>query len=128
MNDSMNDQPIDFTPLDPTRETARFDAVAGAISRDAMQARAYRAATRYDVFAQLTRWSRPALIAAAVVVAAAAASLMRSRNAAPARISVASGTDVLGIPQPLMELLRSSRTPSLTQIDQALASVDGAGR
>ena len=128
MNDSMNDQPIDFSPLDPTRDTARFDAVAGAISRNAMQARAYRAATRYDVFAQLTSWSRPALIAAAVVLAVAAALLVRSRNGAPARTTVASATDVLGIPQPLMELLGSSRTPTLTQIDQALASVGGAGR
>jgi hypothetical protein len=41
---------------------------------------------------------------------------------------VASATDVLGIPRSVMDLLQSPRTPSLAQIDQALAQADGAGR
>jgi hypothetical protein len=128
MNDSMDDRPIDFSPLDPTTVAVRFDAVTSGIVRDAMESRARRALAPRDVFAQIASWTRPALIAAAVVLTVSIPPLVRARREAPTRASVASATDVLGIPRSLMDLLQSSRTPSLLQIDQALASADGTGR
>ena len=121
-DDSLHDNPIDWSPLDPARDAARFTAITGAIARDAMSARARRRRAAPDLVAELAGWARPALIAAAIVLAVAIPTLARiGRTGSPAS-SVASATDVMGIPHELMDLLRSPRTPSLMQIDAALAS------
>lgn len=127
MNDDSNDKagdPIDLSPLDPTR-TARFDEIASAITRDATAARARRRSTPPDLVAELAGWTRPALVAAAVVLAVAIPMLARSHQRPQGWVAqfsaVASATDVMGIPQPLIELIRSPETPSLAQIHDALA-------
>jgi hypothetical protein len=125
-DDPMNDQPIDFSSLDPTRDSARLEALAGAIARDAMAARAHRSTRSSDFLSELTAWTRPALAAAAIVLAVAISMLVITR--APATRAVANATDVLGIPPELMDLVHSPRTPSLTQIDEALASAGRAGQ
>jgi hypothetical protein len=123
MNDgSLHDDPIDFSPLDPARDAARFRAVTGAIAQDAMSARARRRAAPADLVVALSGWARPALLAAAIVLAVAIPTLVRVGRPASASPSAASATDVMGIPRQLMDLLRSPRTPSLMQIDAALAS------
>jgi len=125
-DDSMNDRPIDFSLLDPTRDTVRLDEIAQTIARDAMIARAQRSARPTDLLSVLAGWMRPALAAAAIVLAVAISTLVMSRM--PSTRSVASATDVLGIPRELMDLVHSARTPSLTQIDEALASAGRAGQ
>jgi hypothetical protein len=129
MNDDSNDNekqgdPIDLSPLDPTR-SARFDAIASGITRDAMAARANRGTAPPDLLAELARWARPALAAAAVVLAVAISTLARLHRRPQgwvAKLSpAASAMDVMGIPKPLVELMRSPETPSLTQINEALA-------
>lgn len=127
-DDSMNNQPIDLSSLDPMRDAARFDAVANAIAHDAMAARAGRPAQAADLLSELAGWARPALAAAAIVLAVAVSTLAVTRVRSPAARSVASATDVLGIPRELMDLVHSQRTPSLMQIDQALASADRFGQ
>ena len=121
-DDSLHGDPIDFSLLDPVRDAARFRAITGAIAHDAMKARARRRAAAPDIVAELTAWARPALVAAAIVLAVAIPTLARIGRPAAASPSVASATDVMGIPRQLMDLLRSPRTPSLMQIDAALAS------
>jgi hypothetical protein len=123
----MDNDPLDLSALDPTRDAAHFRALTSAIARDAMQGRARRLASPRDILGELAAWARPTLAAAAVVLVVAASVLVRSRSAVPAR-PVASATDVLGIPQPLMDLMHSTRPPTIVQISQALASVDGAGQ
>jgi hypothetical protein len=126
MNDeSMHDDPIDLSPLDPASDAARFRAVTGAIARDAMSARARRRAAPPDLVAELASWARPALLAAAIVLAVAIPTLARIGRPGAPTSTVASATDVLGIPRELMDLLRSPRTPSLMQIDAALARAGG---
>lgn len=122
-DNSMNDDPIDFTALDPTRNATRFNAVTGSIARDAMRARAVRAGAPLDVLSELSRWTTPALLAAALVIAVAISTLARVRLGSPRQTMAVSATDIMGIPPQLMDLVHSPRTPSLTQIDQALASV-----
>jgi hypothetical protein len=128
MNDDSIDNanlgdPIDLSPLDPTR-SARFDAIASAITRDATAARARRRSVPPDLVAELAGWTRPALVAAAVVLAIAIPTLARSHRRPQGWVaqfsSVASATDVMGIPQPLVELIRSAEIPSLAQIHDAL--------
>jgi len=123
-DDSKQGDPIDLSPLDPTR-SSRFDAIASGITRDAMAARARRGAAPPDLLAALAAWTRPALVAAAVVLAVAIPVLARSRQRPRGWVAqmsgVASAMDVMGIPQPLVELMHSAETPSLTQINEALA-------
>src|SRR5215475_2469938 len=120
MNDDSNDNekqgdPIDLSPLDPTR-SARFDAIASAITQSAMAARARRGAAPPDLLSELAAWTRPALVAAAVVLAVAIPVLARSHQRPRGWVAqmsgVASPMDVMGIPQPLVELMRSPATPS----------------
>jgi|SRR5215831_2526542 len=122
-DDSKQGDPIDLSPLDPTR-SSRFDAIASGITRDAMAARARRGAAPPDLLAALAAWTRPALVAAAVVLAVAIPMLARSHQRPQGWVaqmsSAASAMDVMGIPQPLVELMRSPETPSLTQINEAL--------
>jgi hypothetical protein len=125
-DDSMNNRPIDFSSLDPTRDSARLNEIARTIARDAMTARAQRSTRRTDLLSELAGWMRPALAAAAIVLAVAISALVLSRVPSPR--SIASATDVLGIPRELMDLVHSPRTPSLTQIDEALASTGRAGQ
>jgi hypothetical protein len=125
-DDPMTDLPIDLSSLDPTRDRARLDALARAISQDAMAARARRSSRPTDLLSELAGWMRPALAAAAIVLTAAVSTLAVTRR--PATRSVASAADVLGIPRELMDLLHSTRTPSLMQIDEALASAGRVGQ
>jgi hypothetical protein len=121
-DDSVHDDPIDLSPLDPTRDAARFTALASSIARDAMLARMRKAAQPPDLLAELTAWWRPALAAAAIVLGVALPMLGRALVAPTKPPAIASATDVLGIPRELMDLLASPRMPSLFQIDNALAS------
>ena len=125
-DDSMDNHPIDFSSLDPTRDAARLGDLARTIARDAMAARVQRSVRSTDLLSELAGWMRPALAAAAIVLAVAISTLVVSR--VPSTRSVASATDVLGIPRELMDLVHSPRTPSLTQIDEALASAGRAGQ
>jgi len=122
-DDSKQGDPIDLSPLDPTR-SARFDAIASAIAQDAMTARTSRRAAAPDLLAELAAWTRPALAAAAVVLAVAIPTLARLHQRPQGWVaqisSVASAMDVMGIPEPLVELMRSPETPSLVQINDAL--------
>ena len=127
-DDPMTDHPIDFTSLDPTRDSARLDAVARAIGRDAMIARANRFSRQGDLLSELGVWTRPALAAAAIVLAVAISTLAIGRAPVVSGRAVASATDILGIPRELMDLVHSTRTPSLAQIDEALASAGRVGQ
>lgn len=125
-DDSMNDDSLDLSSLDATRDNARFDAITASIARDAMIARRARRAAPPDLLAGLVAWSRPALAAAAIVLGVALPTLAYSRHAAATR--AASADEVIGIPRELTELLRSSQTPSLVQIHDALTAADGGVR
>ena len=119
----MNDERIDLSSLDPTREP-RFSAVAGSIARDAMAARAARAGVGSDVLGSIAAWMRPALLAAGIILAIAIPALARLR-APIAPVERASAMDVLGIPRELTELLHSTEAPTLAELHDALATNSG---
>jgi hypothetical protein len=59
----MNDKPIDFTSLDPSRNARRWDARIEFIASQAVA----RRGRRWTVTGQLVLWSRPMLAVAASV-------------------------------------------------------------
>ncbi len=119
----MNDEPINLSLLDPTRKP-RFNAMAGAIARDAMAARAARPSSGADMLGSIAAWMRPALLAAGIVLAIAIPALARLR-APRVPVERVSAMEVLGIPRELTDLLRSSQTPTLAELHDALATTSG---
>ena len=119
----MNDERIDFSSIDPTRDR-HFADIAGTIARDALAARATATAQRSDFAASLLSWMRPALLAAAIVLAVAIPALGRiGATRVPPR--PVSATEIMGIPRALTDLLHSSTAPTITELHDALASADG---
>jgi hypothetical protein len=128
----MNDDRLNLDALDPTRDAA-FEQRVSAIAADAMRARRVRSASaRSDVFAELAAWMRPALAAAVLIAIVSAAALVReARLASPdaATPRGASAAEILGIPQSLIALTRSSEPASVTQLAAAVGLSDqGGGR
>jgi hypothetical protein len=116
-DDARHELPVDLRALDPARDLARFDALVGAITVDAMAARG-AAAEQAGVFAALAGWSRPALGAASLVLAVSLPTLWRaSAHTAPATLP---RTDTMGIPRELALILHSSRPPTIAELHEAV--------
>ncbi|HXT14229.1 MAG TPA: hypothetical protein VN706_01280 [Gemmatimonadaceae bacterium] len=112
----MTEEPIDFTPLDPTRDRDRFEATLGAIHREVLAAR-HRSETSFG--AHIAALAAPALIAVALVLAVAVPSIVRSRSSAAAA-RVAATPNALGIPPRLAALMRRPDAVSIAALDEAL--------
>ena len=110
----MTEEPLDFSPLDPTLGPAFDDRVA-AIVREA------RVGGPPAVADYLSRWTRPALAAAAVIAVVSAIPLSR-RTQPPAGGTTA---EILGVPPGLVAIARSSQPPGVTDLAEALG-VEGA--
>jgi hypothetical protein len=74
----MMDDPLDFTPLDPSVDPVRWEAVADAIRLRAAPELARRTETG-DVLGIIGYWARPMLAAAMVVVGISLAALATFR-------------------------------------------------
>jgi hypothetical protein len=107
----MNEEPLDLSPLDPTRDPAFEDRIAAIVA----EARVGKAPAVTDY---LSRWTRPALAAAAVIAVIGAIPLLR-RNPPPAG---GGGTtaEILGVPPGLVAIARSAQAPGVTDLAEAL--------
>lgn len=110
MNDFEHGDMTDLSPLDPLRDTARFDTTVRAIVRDGFDARGEA------LFSVLGGWMRPALAAAAVIIALSLPVALRARPPRPA----VSTAELLGVPQALIDLTVRTRQPSLLELSTAL--------
>jgi acyl-CoA reductase-like NAD-dependent aldehyde dehydrogenase len=115
---------FDLSALDPSRDSA-FEARVTRVASDAMDAREQlRAAARAEpsgIVSALTSWTRPTVLAAGILLAIALGILVRTQGAAP--VAPVSSSDALGLPGPLLDILHSTRQPSLVELDVALAAV-----
>ena len=124
MNDDLDSNPVDLSPLDPTRDSVRFDAIASGLARDAMRELtsnrdiATQDEEGGDVFDRLARWWPRTLVAAGLVLAVSIPGLLRSTD----KITQVSAMDVLGLSPELSTVLRSRQTPSLSELRAALAN------
>ena len=117
----MNDDPLNFDPLDPTRDES-FGERVRSIAVDAMAARRAVRAKRPTLMRELGAWLHPALVGAGLVAAACAAAIVNEsrRGAPPALARGAPAAVILGIPAPLIALARSAEEPSVSQLVAAL--------
>ena len=113
----MNEEPLDLSPLDPTRSPAFDDRVESIV-------RAVRIGAPLAVVEHLSRWTRPALVAAAVIVVFAGVPLIRG-NRSPVGGTTA---EILGVPPGLVAIARSAQPPGVTDLAEALGVEADHGR
>ncbi len=113
----MSEDPLDFSPLDPTRGPAFDDRVA-VIVREA------RVGAVPTVVDYLSRWTRPALAAAAVIALVSGIPLLR-QHAPPVGGTTA---EILGVPPGLVAIARSTQVPGVTDLAEALGVEASHGR
>ena len=110
----MNDRPIDFSSLDPTRDSAEFHRLSHDLADEAMSARRI---PQVDLVSELARWTRPALAAAVVIAAGAAFVLVSaSRSTSVPEPPV----DALGVPQAIVEWAHDNYQPSPVEVVSVL--------
>jgi len=118
----MTDDPIDLTPLDPTRNPGAFATMTHALAREAMRAR--RRST-VDAIGDLARWTRPGL-AAALVIATAAAFVLGAVGAPRASAPLPDrNTDIAGIPSAVVEWTHTNHRPSPVEVVRVLGQHPG---
>jgi len=113
----MSEEPLDLSPLDPTRGAAFDDRVA-AIIREA------RVGASPAVVDYLSRWTRPALAAAAVIAVLSGIPLFRRDG------TLGGGTtaEILGVPPGLVAIARSAQAPGVVDLAEALGVEATHGR
>jgi hypothetical protein len=109
----MSEEPLDLSPLDPTRGAA-FDNRVAAIIREA------RVGAPVTVVDYLSRWTRPALAAAVL----SGIPLLR-QDAPPVGGTTA---EILGVPPGLVAIARSTQAPGVTDLAEALGVEASHGR
>lgn len=116
----MTDDRLDLRPLDPTRDSARYERAIGRImDRAALPLSARRART--TAMGQITTWWRPMLALAAALSLAAVGVLTQVQPAAAVtEASDASVAEALGIPTALATWLDAAETPTAAQVFSAL--------
>jgi len=112
----MSEEPLDLSPLDPTRGAA-FDGRVAAIIREARIGAP-------AVVDYLSRWTRPALAAAAVLAVLSGIPLVHRDR------TLAGGTtaEILGVPPGLVAIARSAQAPGVVDLAEALDVEANHGR
>ncbi len=111
----MTDDRIDFSPLDPTRDTERFDGIVRTIMEVTGPGLAARR-SRASVFGQVGLWWRPLLAAAAITGIVALAALARLEDSAQTAAAPTGLAEALGVPEPIAEWVRSDQVPTPAEL------------
>ena len=132
-----DNQPINFSPLDPTRDVAPFDREIAALISEAAAARernTERVAVGDEFIAQVAGWLRPALTFTVPIAAIAALALFTVRPHAAPQVASADWTvaDAVGIPSKIAEWSDGTASPPplelLSEINRAGAPRTAQGR
>ncbi|MEE9197545.1 MAG: hypothetical protein V3U45_05330 [bacterium] len=107
---------IDFSPLDPTTDEARFDEIVGGIVARAAGELSLRRA-RSTTIVQLARWRRPMLAAAALMAVISATILSQVGGQEAATFSQTDGVaEALGVPGLIAEWIETDELPSTADL------------
>jgi acyl-CoA reductase-like NAD-dependent aldehyde dehydrogenase len=105
----MTDDPINLTPLDPTADAARFDALVRGITARAEPILEARRA-RLTSVGQISAWRRPVLLLAAAIALVAGVTLLQPRQTSTR--SETTLADAIGMPSSVASWIRTGTTPS----------------
>lgn len=105
----MNDEPIDFSPLDPSRDARRWQARIDGIVAETMRARQ----RRLGLMSQLLSFAKPALAIAAALALVSWAGAMQYRSQPSVRASAHPATN-------LLEWAANDQVPSANEVFESL--------
>lgn len=119
----MNEERLDLSPLDPTRDSAAWEDRIQAILKEAAPELARRAAGASPIIS-ISEWLRPTLAAAAALAIISLATLY---NATPGTDLMIGGDESaqplaenLSLPMPVEQWLEEERSPTVTELMLAL--------
>ncbi len=110
----MNDDRLDFGPLDPLRDPERMERALRSIAVRAAPLLAARRTPR-TAFQQVARWRRPMLAAAVVIMIASLSALLRFGGSS-AESATPTVAEVVGVPTTVAGWVRSDRLPTPGEI------------
>jgi hypothetical protein len=110
----MDNDRIDLSPLDPSRDRARFESAIQSIQAAAAPELTSRR-ERSSPLAQLLQLRRPMLAAASVAAIVSAGVLMKVRIPEPAA-STDGVAEALGVPSVLALGVQQERVPTLSEL------------
>ena len=117
----MDDNRIDLSSLDPTRDQARFDRLVGSIMGEAASELEARKGAR-NTLTLLVSWKRPMLAAAGLVAVVSCGILWRVQ--APEQIAEEIGVaEAFGIPSLLAEGIRANDMPTTFELFEAFQEI-----
>ena len=117
----MDDDRIDFSSLDPTRDQNRFDQLVGSIMEQAADELANRTATSNPLM-QLVNWKRPMLAAAAVIAMVSVGVLLQVES--PEVEEDTTGiAEAIGVPSLLAQGIRNNDMPTTAELFEAFQEI-----
>jgi hypothetical protein len=119
----MDDDRVDLSPLDPTRNADRFARAVGRIMAGAAPALVRRRA-RVTPIGAVARWWRPTLALAAALTLAAVGVLVEVQDTTATTEPQSAGVaEALGIPTAMAPWLTAEGPPTAAQVFQAFQEV-----
>ena len=113
----MNDDRIDFSALDPTRDQAHFDRLVDSVMARAADELATRRASSSPLM-QLVQWRRPMLAAAAVIAMVSVGILLQVQS--PELVEDSTGVaEAIGMPSLLAQGIRNNEIPTTAELFEA---------
>ena len=110
----MDDDRIDFSALDPTRDQAHFDSLVNSIMERAADQLAERRASNSPIL-QLVQWRRPMLAAAAVIAMVSGGVLLQVRGSEVVEESTGIA-EAIGVPDLLAQGIRNNELPTTAEL------------
>lgn len=116
----MDDDRIDFSSLDPTRDLDRFDRLVGSIMEQSGDELAHRRATSNPLM-QLVNWKRPMLAAAAVIAMVSVGVLFGVEGSSGVEYAEESTgiAEAIGVPTLLAQGIRNNDMPTTAELFEA---------
>ncbi len=115
----MSEERIDFEPLDPTTDPARFDELVRAIG-DRAAGELVRRQARWTAIGQIARWQRPLLAAATITALISGAVLWQTRRGESSKETATEVAEALGLPGAVATWVQGEGTPTIGQLLVAL--------
>jgi hypothetical protein len=111
----MNDDRIDFSAVDPTKDDAHFEALVSTIVRDA-EVELDRRQGRLTVVGQVGQWWRPLLAAAAVIIVVSLGFLWQLGGNGSIALVENGIEESLGVPAEVASWIRSDELPTTSAL------------
>jgi hypothetical protein len=111
----MNDDRIDFSAVDPTKDEEHFERLVSSIVHEAAPELARRVG-RLTVVAQVGQWFQPLLAAAAVIIVVSLGVLWQLGGNGSTVLAESGIEESLGVPAQVASWIRSDELPTTSDL------------